>query len=75
VRVDGGNVELDASAPGVVLVRVRYNSRWAVAEGDGCLYGTPSGWTTLVANQAGAFHLDLDGIPSSQSSCLTATSG
>jgi hypothetical protein len=69
VRMDGGNIMLDTTSPGVVLVRVRYNSRWSVAQGDGCIYGTPSGWTTLVANQAGAFHLNLDRIPASQSSC------
>ncbi|HEX4541396.1 MAG TPA: hypothetical protein VH112_14235 [Acidimicrobiales bacterium] len=69
VRMDGGNITLDTSGPGVVLVRVRYNSRWSVAEGNGCIYGTPSGWTTLVANQAGPFHLALDQIPASQSGC------
>ncbi len=69
VHMDGGNITLDTSGPGVVLVRVRYNSRWTVAEGNGCIYGTPSGWTTLVANQAGPFHLALDHIPASQSSC------
>jgi hypothetical protein len=69
VRMDGGNITLDTSSPGVVLVRVRYNTRWTVAEGNGCIYGTPSGWTTLVANQAGPFHLALDHIPASQSAC------
>jgi hypothetical protein len=68
VSMDGGNILLDTSGPGVVLVRVRFTSRWSLAEGNGCLYGTPSGWTTLVANQAGAFHLDLDQIKASQSS-------
>jgi hypothetical protein len=69
VSMDGGNIVLDTTSPGVVLVRVRYNTRWSVAEGSGCIYGTPSGWTTLVANQAGPFHLALDHIPASQSSC------
>jgi hypothetical protein len=69
VRMDGGSIMVDTSSPGVVLVRVRYNSRWTVAEGAGCIYGTPNGWTTLVANQAGPFHLDLERIPASQSGC------
>ncbi|HEY1636178.1 MAG TPA: hypothetical protein VGF64_15550 [Acidimicrobiales bacterium] len=69
VRMDGGSIMVDTTSPGVVLVRVRYNSRWTVAEGAGCIYGTPNGWTTLVANQAGPFHLDLERIPASQSGC------
>ena len=69
VRMDGGSINLQTSGPGVVLLRVRYSSRWSVAEGNGCLYGTPSGWTTLVANQAAAFHLALQQIAASQSSC------
>jgi hypothetical protein len=69
VRMDGGSIMVDTTSPGVVLVRVRYNSRWTVAQGAGCIYGTPSGWTTLVANQAGAFHLDLERIPATQSGC------
>jgi hypothetical protein len=69
LRMDGGNIMLDTSSPGVVLVRVRYNSRWTVAQGNGCIYGTANGWTTLLANQAGSFHLDLHRIPASQSSC------
>jgi hypothetical protein len=69
VRMDGGSIMVDTTSPGVVLVRVRYNSRWTVAQGAGCIYGAPSGWTTLVANQAGAFHLDLERIPATQSGC------
>jgi hypothetical protein len=69
IRMDGGNITLDTSGSGVVLVRVRYNSRWTVAQGNGCIYRTPSGWTTLVANQADAFHLNLERIPASQSNC------
>jgi hypothetical protein len=67
--MDGGSITLDTASPGDVLVRVRYNSRWAVTQGAGCIYGTPGGWTTLVANQPGPFHLDLTRIPASQSGC------
>jgi hypothetical protein len=69
VRMDGGSITLDTASPGDVLVRVRYNSRWAVTQGAGCIYGTPGGWTTLVADQPGPFHLDLTRIPASQSGC------
>jgi len=69
VRIDGGSITLDTTSPGDVLVRVRYNTRWTLAQGAGCIYGTPSGWTTLVANQAGPYHLDLERIPASQSGC------
>jgi hypothetical protein len=69
VSVDGGNVLLDATKPGSVLLRVRYNSRWTLVQGQGCLYGTPKGWTNVVVDRAGEFHLSLERVPAARGTC------
>lgn len=46
------SVELDVTAPGDVLVRVRYSPHWAV-DGPSCVVEDPDGWTLLHVADAG----------------------
>jgi hypothetical protein len=56
VRMSGGRVELDITAPGTVLVRIRYTGHWSVTRGTACL--APSGQSTaLVRTQPGVVDL------------------
>jgi hypothetical protein len=59
VRLDGSQVVLDASAPGSIVVRVRYSGRWTLVDGEGCVHATPDGWTAVEAAHAGEMRLDL----------------
>lgn len=66
VTLDGGRVVLDATAPGPILVRVRYSSRWSVAEGSACLSPGADGWTIVTVTSPGQVRLQLrlvDGGP------------
>jgi len=58
VRMNGGRVELDVTAPGTVLVRIRYTGHWSVTRGSACL--TPSGGSTaLVHARPGVVDLSI----------------
>jgi hypothetical protein len=46
------SVDLDVTAPGDVLVRVRYSPHWAV-DGDSCVVEDADGWTLLHVTEAG----------------------
>ena len=48
---------LYAPRPGGYTVRVRFTPYWAVADGDGCVSRSPTGWTQVQARQAGSLHL------------------
>jgi hypothetical protein len=59
VRLDGGIVDLRATAPGAVIVRVRYSDHWSVAEGNACIQRAANDWTSVVVRQPGSIRLDL----------------
>ena len=59
VRLDGGQVDLDVASLGTVVVRVRYDRRWAVVAGRGCVRPTSSGWTQVDGAGTGALRLKL----------------
>jgi hypothetical protein len=59
VRLDGSHVDLDAASPGVVVVRVRYDRRWALVDGGGCVTATPDGWTEVHVARPGPLHMAL----------------
>ena len=59
VRLDGGQVVLEASAPGTIVVRVRDSGRWTLVDGQGCVHATPDGWTAIEVTHAGELRLDL----------------
>jgi len=57
VSVTPDRVDLQATAAGVITVRVRYTSRWNVDVGRACVSQTPEGWTRVVV--AGAQRVTL----------------
>jgi hypothetical protein len=52
VSVDSESFTLKASAPGRVLVRIRYSGHWRIV-GGGCVTASPDGWTQLQLSAAG----------------------
>ena len=68
VSLDGDHVVLDATAPGPVLVRVRYSPRWSVMTGDVCV--SPAGnWTEVDVGTPGEVRLQLRLVGASRGSC------
>jgi hypothetical protein len=45
--LDGGQIGLDATASGTVVLRVRYSPGWTVTSGSACVYQGPGKWTRL----------------------------
>jgi len=54
---DAQRVELEATAPGRVLVRVHWTDFWSLS-GPGCVAPSPDGWTRLEVSAPG--HLELE---------------
>jgi hypothetical protein len=48
---------LNASQPGISLVRVRWNPYWEITSGDGCVSSAADGWTTLIDFSPGPIDL------------------
>jgi hypothetical protein len=69
VQLDGGQVDLQANAPGTIVVRVRYSPRWTLVEGTGCVHSATNGWTAVDTNQTGPLRLALRLLPSTRTSC------
>jgi hypothetical protein len=53
---DAGHLALDATGPGVVVVRVHWTAFWSLT-GPGCVAPSPDGWTRLQVSAPG--HLVL----------------
>jgi hypothetical protein len=69
VRIEGGNVKLNVTAPGAVLVRVRYNANWSVVSGSACLSQGPQGWLLARATAPGPLQLELKLVGANTGSC------
>lgn len=69
VSIDGGNVKLDVTAPGAVLVRVHYNANWSVVSGSACLSQGPQGWLLARATAPGPLQLQLKLVGATTGSC------
>jgi hypothetical protein len=67
--IDGGNVKLDVTSPGNVLVRVHYNSNWSVVTGSACLSEGPQGWLLAHATAPGPLQLQLKLVGANTGSC------
>jgi hypothetical protein len=59
VQLEGSQVTVDATGPGTIVVRVRYNSRWTIVGGSGCLHEAPGGWTAIDTSGRGRLRLEL----------------
>jgi hypothetical protein len=56
VSLNGGDVSLDVTAPGTIVVKERYSSRWAVTLGQGCIHEGAGGWLAIEALAPGPLH-------------------
>jgi hypothetical protein len=62
---------LQVSAPGLITVRVRYNSFFSVTTGSACIWPASSGWTSIVAQAAGQIQVSASMLhPSQPASCV-----
>ena len=68
-RLDGDTAMLTATAPGPVLLRLRFTDRWGVSAGDAALRATPDGWTELDVCEPGAIRLQVHLLPADQHNC------
>jgi hypothetical protein len=64
--LDGGEVALDASGPGRVVLRVRYSRNWRVVAGRACVAQGPGSWTSLQVSRPGPVVLALRLVGSGQ---------
>ncbi len=58
VRMTGGLVEIDATAPGTTLLRIRFNGHWSVTRGSACLTSL-HGSTAVVTTRPGTVDLSV----------------
>jgi len=56
--IEGNRIELNASAAGVVTVRMRFTPYWKVVQGQGCVEKTADGWTRIVVAGAGPIRVE-----------------
>ena len=69
--LDGGRIVVRASAPGSIVVRVRYSANWDVAAGSACVVSTPApgGWIGVQASAAGDVTLAVNPLRSATAVC------
>ncbi|MBV8160463.1 MAG: hypothetical protein JO265_06030 [Acidimicrobiia bacterium] len=58
-HLDGTRVGLHLTAPGTVVLRVRYDPRWAIVSDTACLAPGPNGWTAVTSERPGDVRLTL----------------
>ena len=68
-QLAGDVAALTATAPGPLLLRVRYNDRWAVTAGDAAVKAAPDGWTEVDVCRPGEVRLQLQLLPADQDAC------
>ena len=59
VHLEGSQITVDATGPGTILLRVRFNSHWTVVQGSGCIHEAPGGWTAIDVRKRGTVHLEV----------------
>jgi hypothetical protein len=58
-RLGGGVMTLDVTAPGTVMVRIRYSARWDVVVGTGCVRAAAGRWTEITGASPGQLRVEL----------------
>lgn len=71
VHASANEVTMQATAPGDILVRVRYSTRWSLVQGSGCVAPGASGWTTIRGAAAGAETLQLRALAQGLGACAS----
>jgi hypothetical protein len=69
VRLEGDAAVIDVSAPGPVVLRVRFSPRWAVVGGAASLQAAPGGWTEVDVCAAGEVRLQLQLLSADNDGC------
>ena len=69
------HLAVNATAPGLLTVRVRYTAFWAIASGSGCVGPAPDGWTSVDAYRAGPILLSAVLGTAGKTSCLKVNPG
>jgi hypothetical protein len=69
VSYDGDKAVLDVTAPGAILIRIRYTSYWTIVVGSGCLERSTGGWTTVTRAVPGQLELQLKLVAGTERSC------
>ncbi len=63
VALGSGGVTLRVTAPGSILLRIRFVANWTVTTGAACLGPGPGGWIDLAVRRPGRVVLGLDPLP------------
>jgi hypothetical protein len=71
-RLDGGQVTVHADQSASLLVRIRYDRRWAVLGGGACIGPALGPWTTLNVFRPGDVRLQLRLVANDDSLCPSA---
>ena len=66
---------VEATAPGLITVRVRYTAFWSIASGSGCVGPAPDGWTSVDAYQPGPIQLSAVLGTARKTTCLVVDPG
>ena len=75
VSIAPEHLTVDATAPGLITVRVRYTAFWSITSGAGCVGPAPDGWTSIDVYQPGTFQLSPVLRSASKTTCPQLTSG
>jgi hypothetical protein len=73
-HLDGSQVVVHTDAAGMLVVRVRYDPRWAVVAGSGCVRPGPGDWTDVSTARSGDLRLQLRLVGDRDTSCPPAQS-
>ncbi len=69
VSATGGQVVVDASQPGSVLIRIRYSPDWTMAAGAGCVSRGDQTWISVDVPLPEQFKLTLSLLGGNQGDC------
>jgi hypothetical protein len=67
--LSAGQFTLQASAPGDVIVKVRYSPTWTIDAGAACLTPASGGWTDVRVADAGLVRVVAGILPRSSNAC------
>jgi hypothetical protein len=57
--LNGSELGLSSTAPGTIVVRIRYSPGWTITDGSGCVTDSGDHWLTIHGRQAEQLRLRL----------------